>query len=184
MEYTEGTLKETPNYQTTPLHSQEYEQAGNSYLMAIVAIIMGLPLPILNLIAAGGYYLAYRKAAYFVRWHCIQSAIGQAVLIPFNSIAVAWTLGLFMRFTSFTIEDIDNEAQVASQTFHGFSEAGAAYWLYIIFIVVLNITEFIVVISTASKVKDGHNVRWWLIAPIVDRLCSKEDRNPYKVKGQ
>lgn len=184
MEYTEGTLKETTNHLTAPLHSQEYEQAGNSYLMAIVAIIMGLPLPILNLIAAGGYYLAYRKAAYFVRWHCIQSAIGQAVLIPFNSIAVAWTLGLIMRFNTFTVENIDNEAEVASQTLCGFFGAGTGYWLYVIFIIVLNITEFIVVISTASRVKNGHNVRWWGIAPIVDRLCSKEDRNPYKLKAQ
>jgi len=184
MEYTEGTIKETANHMTAPLHSQEYEQAGNSYLMAIVAIIMGLPLPILNLIAAGGYYLAHRKSAYFVRWHCIQSAIGQATLIPFNSIAVAWTLGLFMRFNTFNIEDIENHTHVASTTLRGFLDAGTGYWLYIIFIVVLNISEFIVVISTASRVKNGHNVRWWIIAPIVDRLCSKEDRNPYKVKAQ
>lgn len=182
MEHTEGTLK-TTSHDVAPLYPHEYEQAGNSYLMAIVAIIMGLPLPIINLIATVGYYLAYRKAAYFVRWHCIQSIIGQAILIPFNSIAVAWTIGLFVRFNTFNTEDLDNETQLVLQTIHGFIDSGSGYWLYVIFVAVLNIIEFIVVINTASKVKKGYNIRWWLIAPIIDKLCSTEDRNPYKINN-
>jgi hypothetical protein len=40
-----------------------------------------------------------------------------------------------------------------------------------------------VVIATASKVKNGHNVRWFGLAPIADALTSKEDRNPYKLQA-
>lgn len=178
MEYTEGAIKERAKQPM--LHSQEYEQAGNSYLMAVVAVIMGLPLPIINLIATVGYYLAYRKAAYFVRWHCIQAAIGQVFLIPFNSVAIAWTLGMLFRDRSIHIEDLE-DPHFKTSYFDGFFEATSFYWIYIGFIIILNITEFFVVIYTASRVKNGHNVRWFIIAPITDALCSKEDRNPYKL---
>lgn len=180
MEHTEGTLKEPFSYTNKRIQTQQHEQAGNSYLMAIAAVIVGLPLPILNLIAAIGYYFAYRKAAYFVRWHCIQSILGQVALIPFNSVALAWTIGILLR----SLWIPENGNITGSILAYRTTETFTYYWLYIIFVILLNIAEFIVVLKTASKVRNGHNVRWWGIAPIVDRLCSKEDRNPYKIKGQ
>ena len=86
------------NPNDTFIYPHEYEQASNSYLMSVIAIIAGLPLPIINFIATVVFYLGSRKSTYFVRWHCIQSLIGQALLIPFNSIAFAWTLGLIINY--------------------------------------------------------------------------------------
>ena len=54
------------------------------------------------------------------------------------------------------------------------------YWMNP-FIVLLNITEFVIVIYTSTRVKKGENIRWFGIASLTDRLCSKEDRNPYKL---
>ncbi|MDP1993761.1 MAG: hypothetical protein Q8K40_00805, partial [Ignavibacteria bacterium] len=48
----------------------EAEKASNSYLMSMVALIAGLPLPIINLIATVIFYVGNRKGSYFVRWHC------------------------------------------------------------------------------------------------------------------
>jgi hypothetical protein len=101
-------------------------------------------------------------------------------LIPFNSVALAWTLGIFISGRTFAITDIE-DGTITSSAFEGLSHTNAYYWLYISFIILLNISEFIVVIATASKVSKGHNVRWWAIAKITDRLCSKEDRNPYRI---
>lgn len=156
MEYNERTVTEkaTPENHIYP---HEYEQASNSYLMAVVSVIAGLPLPIINLIAAVGFYLGQRKSSYFVRWHCIQSIIGQALLIPFNSIAFGWTIGVICNNR----------------------EATKPYWIYIVVILCLNIFEFIAVIYTASKVRNGHNIRWFLIAGITDSLTSKENRDIY-----
>ena len=56
----------TFNYQ---LSEEETESASNSYLMSLIAIIAGLPLPILNLLATFIFYLGNRKSTYFVRWH-------------------------------------------------------------------------------------------------------------------
>jgi uncharacterized membrane protein len=138
MEYNERIVKEQAP--ETYIFPHEYEQASNSYLMAVVSVIAGIPLPIINLIAAIGFYLGHRKSTYFVRWHCIQSIIGQALLIPFNSIAFGWTIGVIF----------------------GNREASTAYWIYIITILWFNIFEFIVVLYTASKVRNGHNIRWFL----------------------
>ena len=51
-------------YQPT---DHESEKASNSYLMSLIAIIVGLPLPIINLIATLIFYVGNRKGAYFVR---------------------------------------------------------------------------------------------------------------------
>lgn len=184
MEYTEGIIKENSANERAPfIHPYEYEQAGNSYLMAVVAVIAGLPLPIINLIATVGYYMAQRKSSYFVRWHCIQAGLGQIALVPFNSIALAWTLGiLFGGRGVLGLTDIPRRYYSDNALpFDDYSGATLYYWLYIAFIIVLNISEFIVVIATASKVKKGQNVRWFGIAAIADKICSKEDRNPYKI---
>lgn len=182
MEYTEGIIKDTIKETPVFIHPNEYEQASRSYLMAVVAVIAGLPFPIINLFASIGYYLAHRKSSYFIRWHCIQATIGQAFLIPFNSVAVAWTLGvIFGGRGFFGITEIPKRyfADNAS-IFDDYSGATLYYWLYITFIILLNCTEFIIVIYTSTRVKKGENVRWFGIAQLTDKLCSKEDRNIYK----
>ena len=62
----------------------ENEKASNSYLMSLVAVIAGLPLPIINLLATFFFYLANRKSTFFVRWHCTQALLSQAVLLFSN----------------------------------------------------------------------------------------------------
>ena len=51
-------------------NDHESERASNSYVMSLLAFMVGLPFPIVNLIATLIFYLGNRKATYFVRWHC------------------------------------------------------------------------------------------------------------------
>ena len=58
-------------------NDSELERASNSYLMSLVAVIGGLPLPILNLLASIFFYLGNRKSTPFVKWHCTQALVSQ-----------------------------------------------------------------------------------------------------------
>ncbi|KAF2518647.1 hypothetical protein E0W68_07780 [Flavobacterium salilacus subsp. salilacus] len=155
MEYTE----ETSNKEQKIIHPNEYEKASNSYLMAIVAVIVGVPLPVINITASVIYYLGNLKSSYFVRWHCIQAILAQTIMIPFNSIAVGWTISIMLNVKEVTLY----------------------YGIYLFAVILFNIIEFFAVIITASKVSKGKNVRWFLIANITDLLCSKKNKDPYSI---
>ena len=53
----------------------EREAAAHSYLMSLLVVMVGLPLPIVNLLATLIFYLANRHKTYFVRWHCTQALV-------------------------------------------------------------------------------------------------------------
>ena len=82
----------------------EAETASSSYLMSLIAIMVGLPLPILNLIATLYFYLSNRKSSYFVRWHCTQALISQLFTLFINSCGFWWTISII-----FTDEVISTE---------------------------------------------------------------------------
>ncbi len=75
----------------------EAEAASNSYLMSLIAIIVGLPLPIVNLIATLIFYLGNRKSTYFVRWHCTQALLAQLSMLFINSYTFWWTISIIFK---------------------------------------------------------------------------------------
>ena len=82
----------------------ELEAASNSYLMSLLAVMAGLPFPIINLLATAVFYLANRHRTYFVRWHCTQALVSQLPLFCTNSVLFWWTVGLLfgdVELTSF-----------------------------------------------------------------------------------
>lgn len=129
----------------------EAEAASNSYLMSIVAIIVGLPLPIVNLLATIIFYLTNRKSNYFVRWHCTQALVSQFSLFLVNSVGFWWTISILFR-----------DGMVTS-----------SYIAYIIIAFVLNLTEFIATIYTASKTRKGIHVEWWLYGALTNMICKE-----------
>ena len=70
----------------------EAEVASGSYLMSLIAIVVGLPLPIINSIAILVFYLDNRKPTYFVRWHCTQTLLSQLSVLFMNSFGFWWTV--------------------------------------------------------------------------------------------
>ncbi len=127
----------------------EAEKASNSYLMSLIAIIAGLPLPIINLLATLIFYLSNRKATYFVRWHCTQALISQIPLLMMNSFGFWWTVSIL-----FADEKISSN-----------------YIAYIFTIILVNIFEFIATIYTAVKTRNGHHIQWWFYGPLTNLIC-------------
>ena len=127
----------------------EAEKASNSYLMSLVIVIAGLPLPILNLLATLAFYLGNRKGTYFVRWHCTQALISQLSLLVMNSFGFWWTVSIV--FGSKTID--------------------SSYIAYIVTILLFNLIEFIATLYTAIKTRKGLHVKWWLYGDLTDLIC-------------
>lgn len=131
----------------------EAEKASSSYLMSLVAIVAGLPLPIVNLIATFFFYVANKNGTYFVRWHCIQALLSQVSLLFINSFAFWWTISVFF----------------------GSGEVTSNYIAYIIAVLLFNLTEFIATIYTSVHTRRGHHVEWWFYGDLTNLLC-KPDR--------
>lgn len=127
----------------------EKERASNSYLMSLVAIVAGLPFPIINLLATFFFYLGNRSSTYFVRWHCMQALLSQLSLLLMNAAGFTWTMTII--FTSATISN--------------------SYIAYIITIALFNIIDFIATMYTAIEVRKGRHVAWWLFGNLTHIFC-------------
>jgi hypothetical protein len=129
----------------------ESERASNSYLMSLVALIVGLPLPIINLMATLFFYLQQRKSTYFVRWHCTQALISQASVVLVNSIGMTWTLSIIF----------------------GPSTISNPYIAYLIVVFCYNILEIATTIYTAIEVRKGKHIEWWFVGPFTNLICKR-----------
>lgn len=127
----------------------EAETASNSYLMSLIAIIVGLPFPIVNLIATLIFYLNNRKSNYFVKWHCTQALLSQTSMLLINSTGFWWTISII--FSDSTVTN--------------------TYIAYIIMVIVFNLTEFMATIYTAIKTRKGIHVEWWLYGALTNLIC-------------
>lgn len=127
----------------------EAEKASNSYLMSLIALIGGLPIPIVNLFATLIFYFSNRKGTYFVRWHCTQALLSQLSLLLMNSIGFWWTMSIIFGY-----ESINNN-----------------FIAYIICILIFNLGEFVATIYTAINTRKGLHVEWWFYGDLTSLIC-------------
>ncbi|MGB4774966.1 MAG: hypothetical protein WBP45_07340 [Daejeonella sp.] len=132
-----------------PPADHEAEKASNSYLMSLVVVMAGLPFPIVNLLATLFFYLAHRKATFFVRWHCTQALLSQFSLVFLNSFGFWWTLSII-----FGHELVSNN-----------------FIAYIMVLLIFNIAELILTIYTAINTRKGIHVEWWFYGDLTNLLC-------------
>ncbi|MBU3928586.1 MAG: DUF4870 domain-containing protein [Bacteroidetes bacterium] len=128
----------------------ESEKASNSYLMSLIAVIAGLPFPIINLIATFAFYLGNRKGTYFVRWHCTQALLSQFSLLLMNSVAFWWSVSVL-----FGSENLSN-----------------SFIAYLITVFLFNLTEFVATIYSAINTRKGLHVKWWFYGDLTNMICS------------
>jgi uncharacterized membrane protein len=126
----------------------EAEKASNSYVMSLLALMAGLPLPIINLVATLIFFLGNRKSTYFVRWHCTQALLSQTTVLPINSAATIWTLTIIF----------------------GNSEVTNAYIAYLITVFVFNVCEFLATLYAAIETRKGKHVEWWFFGALTNLL--------------
>ncbi|HRG38163.1 MAG TPA: hypothetical protein PK289_06495 [Bacteroidia bacterium] len=138
----------TSNFTYEP-GEHEAEKASNSYLMSLIVVMVGLPLPILNLLATFFFYLGNRKGTYFVRWHCTQALLSQVSLLFMNSFGFWWTISII-----FGSETID-----------------VSYISYILTVLIFNVVEFFATMITAIKTRKGIHVKWWLYGDVTNLIC-------------
>ena len=140
------TQETTFSYNPT---EHEREKASNSYLMSLVAVIAGLPLPIINLLATLFFYIGNRKSTYFVRWHCIQALLSQMVLLFANSYSFWWTVSIL-----FTDEKATNN-----------------YFAYLFTVIVFNVLEIISTIYCAVQTRKGKHVQVFFFGNVTNLIC-------------
>ena len=150
MEHLQRTINLKNEFYYQP-GEHEAERASNSYLMSLIAIIAGLPLPIINLLATLIFYMGNRKSTYFVRWHCTQALLSQLSLLFVNSAGFWWTVSVIW----------------------GDEQATNKYFAYIISLIILNVVEFISTIYSAIQVRKGKHVSWWLYGDLTDLFCKQ-----------
>jgi hypothetical protein len=138
----------TKNFTYEP-GEHEAESASGSYLMSLIVIMIGLPLPIVNLIATMIFFLGNRKSTYFVRWHCTQALLSQLSLLFINSYGFWWTISIL-----FTEESITTP-----------------YIAYLFTAILFNIAEFIATVYTAVQTRKGLHVEWWFYGPLTNMIC-------------
>ncbi len=109
------------------------EDAMGAYFMMFATAAIGLPLPVLNLVAAIIYYFINRDKGRFVRFHTLQSLYSQIPVSLLNSGLVAWTIVNFVKDYDFT----------------------GAYWGYLVMTAIAVVVYFIFSIIGAIKARKG-----------------------------
>lgn len=150
MEYIQTFMIQEKTFAYKPTE-HEREKASNSYLMSLVALIAGLPLPIINLLATFFFYLANRKGPYFVRWHCTQALFSQLSLLGINSFSFAWTVSIIL-----TDEKISNK-----------------YFAYVFTVILFNIIEIFSTIYAATQVRKGKHVEFLFFGNLTNLICKR-----------
>lgn len=137
-------------YTDRPVKETEAEQASNSYLMSLIAFMVGLPLPIVNLIASLIFYLGNRKSSHFVRWHCTQALLAQFFTFIANTCGFWWVI----------------------YTIIGDTPVSNSLIAYIITLIIFNLLELIAAIYAAIETRKGVHISWWLYGDITNKICS------------
>ncbi len=122
-----------PLQQPDEIPEREKEDAMGSYLMMFAAVAIGLPLPIINLIASVIYYFVNRKKSRFIHFHCLQALLTQIPTTVINWVAVIWAVTIF--FTDRTTSEI--------------------FWAYMIFAGASTLLYFIFDLIAAYKARQG-----------------------------
>jgi len=111
------------------------EDAMGAYLMMFAAIGVGMPLPIINLVASIIYYFIQKSNIRFVRFHSLQSLLSQVPTTLVNAGAVYWTLQIYI-FDNLDVTD--------------------PYIGYLIMMVILNLVYFAFSIVGAVQARKGN----------------------------
>lgn len=133
-----------PLQQPDEIAEREKEDAMGAYLMMFAAVAIGLPLPIINLIASIIYYFINRKKSRFIHFHCLQALLTQIPTTVINWVAVIWGVTIL----------------VSDQY-----EATDIFWTYVVFAGVCTLLYFIVSIIAAYKARQGKMYYFLVFGP-------------------
>lgn len=154
-------MHEVPQSEEVSL--REKEDAMGAYLMMFAAFAAGLPLPIINLIAALIYFYVNKNKSRFVYFHSLQSLYSQIPTTLLNGVLIFWTIGFWYRGYEFT--DI--------------------YKGYLAATVIANLIYFVFSIIAAIKARKGKMYYFLLFGKIayVRAFRIRNDENTHENKS-
>ena len=123
---------------------RDREDAMGAYLMMFAAWGAGLPLPLLNLLAAIIYFFTNKKTSRFVSFHAYQSLLTQIPISILNASAVAWTLRNLYKDYAFS----------------------DYFWNYSIFIGLWNLIYMVFSIIACVQARKGRFYYFWVFGRI------------------
>lgn len=131
--------------QPAEISEREKDDAMGAYLMMFAAWGIGLPLPLLNLIAALIYFFVNKKTSRFVAFHSYQSLLSQVPVSLLNMAAVAWLLVILIRSLGFA----------------------APFYVYLIFTALANVLYIVYSVVALMKARRGQ----FYYMPLFGRLA-------------
>ena len=158
-----------PLPQPHEIPEREKEDAMGAYLMMFAAVAIGLPLPIINLIAAIIYYFLNRHKSRFIHFHSLQALISQIPTTLINWALVIWAIRIF--FTDLNTND--------------------EFWAYAIFAASATVFYFVMSMIGAYYARKGRMYYFLYFAkvayesafrvkPEYGRVPVAENRSPYQ----
>ena len=78
--------------QPSEITEREKDDAMGAYLMMFASLAIGLPIPLLNLIASVIYFLVNKKTSAFVAFHALQALLSHIPIVLLNAGLVAWII--------------------------------------------------------------------------------------------
>jgi uncharacterized membrane protein len=130
-------LAEADKYYPVPQPDQvtrrERDDAMAAYLMMFASFAVGLPLPIINLIAAA-IYIFINKGNRFVRFHSLQSFYSQIPVTLLNSVLWVWVV-VYLLIMGYSADD--------------------TFWSFLLFVGVVNLLYTIFSIVGAIRAYHG-----------------------------
>ena len=138
---------------------REREDAMGSYLMMFASFAVGLPLPIINLIAALIYYYTNKGKSKFIDFHITQSLLSQLPTTLLNAVLVGWTIRTFVMELTFT------------DTYKG----------YLIMVIIANLIYLIFSIIAAVRARKGMLYYFIFFGPWAYQITFK-DRQSHRTE--
>lgn len=126
-------MKYHPLPQPDELEVREREDAMGAYFMMFATAALGLPLPILNLVAAIIYYYVNKSKGRFVQFHTLQSLYSQIPVTLLNIGLVVWVITNLVKDYTFT----------------------EVFWGYLVMVAVANLVYLIFSIIGAVQARKG-----------------------------
>ena len=146
-----------PLPQPEDIVEREREDAMGAYLMMFAALAIGLPLPVINLIASIVYYFVNRKKSLFIHFHCLQALLTQIPTTIINWGAVIW--GVYIVFSDAT--------------------TSTYFWAYLIFAGMCTILYFIVGLIAAYRARQGKMYYFLYFGKLSYEIAFR--KRPYKI---
>jgi len=131
--------------QPDEIPERDKEDAMGAYLMMFASLAIGLPIPLVNLIASVIYFFVNRKNSLFAAFHSLQALLTHIPVVLLNAGTVAWVIVNLVVKPAY---------------------AGGFFW-YLFFTILVNLAYIIWSIVALVRARKGRFVYF----PLIGRFC-------------